>query len=485
MPELDWTGMPKHQAIKSDWTTPELLLEGSLNCAKTTLWLDKEIDAVFRYPKIRSLLFRWTEDAVRTKLRPAFEELLAIRGIASDYDSEQKCFTFENGSVVYMFGLKANSLIEIYNKIRGLGVSRIGGDQIEEMSPQVAGELRGRFRPSLSESIEGRSFPFQLIFVANSEDDDFWLSREFPLDNHIKGRRVCQLSVFDNKHLPQESIDSLLRQYPEDHPKHRTMILGKRGPRVYGVPVFEGLYQKDIHWRDDIDIDPHLPILEAFECGKHNPVWIYGQRRASGGLLIFGGILALSLMLEDFIPIVETQRADWIPAKLPVKTCMSAMGDTTGWHYARVLKQKLGKMPIMQPEANTPNVRLAMIESLSAYLRRRNYKGEEYFAVSKANRFLVVSKTDGERQSPIVHHAFEGGYTWDEHFISVGHKEVRQPREDDKFANIMHAVENLEINFCQGRETFDQEQLRLAESRATASAPSPIPRHTGAFAGLI
>ncbi len=66
--------MDRHLAFKKDWKTSEYLLEGSLGCGKTTLGLDKEIDALLKYPGIPSLLFRWTEDAVSTKLKPAFEE---------------------------------------------------------------------------------------------------------------------------------------------------------------------------------------------------------------------------------------------------------------------------------------------------------------------------------------------------------------------------------------------------------------------------
>jgi len=141
---LDWTDMPIHEAIKADWKTPEILIEGSLGCAKTTVFLDKEIDALLKWPGIPILLFRWSQDAVDTKLRPAFEELLSIREVKSTWDEKKKRYVLDNGSMAYLFGLKSVSAIEQYNKIRGLGVSRIGGDQVEEAAQQVAAELRGR-----------------------------------------------------------------------------------------------------------------------------------------------------------------------------------------------------------------------------------------------------------------------------------------------------------------------------------------------------
>src|SRR5882672_5420707 len=148
--------MPIHEAIKADWKTPEILIEGSLGCAKTTVFLDKEIDALLKWPGIPILLFRWSQDAVDTKLRPAFEELLSIREVKSTWDEKKKRYVLDNGSMAYLFGLKSVSAIEQYNKIRGLGVSRIGGDQVEEAAQQVAAELRGRLRPDLTATMLGK-----------------------------------------------------------------------------------------------------------------------------------------------------------------------------------------------------------------------------------------------------------------------------------------------------------------------------------------
>lgn len=478
MPELDWEDMPKHQSVKTDWRTPELLLEGSLNCAKTTLWLDKEIDALLKWPGIKSLLFRWSQDAVDTKLRPAFEELLGIREISASWDGKKNRFTLENGSIAYMFGLKAVSMVEQMNKIRGLGVSRAGGDQVEEVQPAVAGELRGRLRPDLTQTtIHKQSFPFQLIFVSNSEDDDFWLSKEFPVNNHIKGRKVVQFSVFDNKHLPQESIDSLLRQYPEDHPQHRTKVLGRRGPRVYGVPVFEGLYRRDLHWNKIHEVDASTEVLEAFEYGKHNPTWVCAQKQYSGGMMILGGVMGLGLTLHEFLSIVEPLRNRLCPSGVTIKTCASPMGGglRPGDRYTLtdVLRARLRlatDQPDSREDANASDVRLAMIENISSYLKRRNTQGREEMAVSTAEDRFIIASRDGQRFSPFVHHAFEGGYTWDEHTVSVGNKEVRQPREDDKFANIMHALENIELNYCAGLPTTaEAEEKELKDRQAFAS----------------
>lgn len=460
--------MPIHQAIKADWKTPEILIEGSLGCAKTTLFLDKEIDALLKWPGIPILLFRWSQDAVDTKLRPAFEELLSIRNIESEWEQNKKRFVFENGSIAYCFGLKAVSAVEQYNKIRGLGVSRIAGDQCEEAAQQVAGELRGRLRPDLTATVLGKRYPFQLTFVANPSDDDMWLSKEFPVDNHIKGRKLYSLSVFDNKWLPKESIESLLRQYPVEHPKHLTMVLGKRGPEIYGVPVFEGLYKREIHHR--AIQTRRTTIVESFEFGKHNPAWVFGQQTYAGGLMLLGGIRAQEMPLEDFLPIVKDYRKRWFPEDVEIKTCTSPMGDKSSLAGTRftsmeILRKAIGPIHY-RDNGNAADVRLALIESLSGYLRRRTPTGEESIGVNDDSTRWLVASQDGIKESAFLHIALEAGYTWDKHFVSVSSKEVKQPREDDKFSNVMHCVENIILNFCAGQPSQAEKDEKRRKIRA-------------------
>lgn len=472
---LAWSN-PTHLAFLGDSDTPEILLEGSLGCGKTTAALDKEIDALLKWPGIPILLFRWTEDAVTTKLKPAFDELLSLRGVSADWDAKQKIYTFENGSRAWMFGLKAVSQIELFNKIRGLGVCRIMGDQVEEMDRTVAGELRGRLRPDLTATLKGLRFPFQLTFVANPSDQDFWLSKEFPIDNRVKGRRLYSLSVFDNPFLPKETIDSLLRQYPPDHPKHLTMVLGQRGPNIDGDPIFEGLYRKELHWRP-ILLRPSTPILEAFFFGTHNPTWIFGQKQYGDGLALLGGIRGEGLMLEDFLTVVDSYRKDWYPPNAPVQTCVAPMGDQQStqprFTGLNVLRKRLNVTPLSRANGNAADVRAAMVELIATFLRRRNVNGQEAFGVNNDPAKFLIANSDGPRESAFLHHACEAGAVWDKHFVSVGNKEVRRLHEDDKFANAMHAVEDICLNFLAGRLTDEEQAAKRAQQRQQHGPSSP------------
>lgn len=470
--QLDWTDMPIHQAIKADWSSPEILIEGSLNSAKTTVALDKEIDALMKWPRIPVLLFRWTEDAVATKLRPAFETILHLRNVEWTWDREQKCYYFPNESIAYAFGLKASSAVERMSKIRGLGVRRICGDQVEECDRGVAGELRGRLRPDLQSTLRGLSFPFQLTFVANPSDPGFWLSQEFPLTNRIKGRKVYSLSVFDNRHLPQESIDALLRSYPESHPKWQTMIMGRRGLNIIGDPVYSGLFDKDSHVRP-IAWRPDAPLLEGYHVGTHNPCWVVAQRTYHGGLMVLGGIIGRRLPLEDFLPLVRRHREEWFPNARTVQAATAPLGETYATAAARFTLLNImrdSQTPVSWREsANAPDVQLAMIELLTSYLRRRTFGREEAFTLNDdPTRWLEASIEDGMEQRPFLAWGFEGGFVWEDHPVNVANATIRQPRNDDWYFNSMRCLDHIILNFCaQQPSEHDLEIRRLDEDART------------------
>lgn len=482
--ELDWTDMPIHQAIKADWTSPEILVEGSLNSAKSTLTLDKEIDALLKWPGIPILLWRWTQESLDTKLRPPFEQLLAVRGVSGFWDRDQHCYHFNNRSRVYAFGLKAASAIERMNKLRGLGVARILGDQVEEADRAVAEELRARLRPDLTATLSGVSYPFQLTFVANPSDHTFWLSREFPEDGHIKGRRLYRLSVFDNKYLPPSTIDTLLRTWPEGHPKHQTMVLGKRGLNIVGDAVYDGLYVRDVHSQ------PLVPsgetLLEAYELGKHNPVWLVAERTYHGALHLLGGVLAQGLALEDFLRVVRRVRAEWFPGAR-FKTTASPVGEKQTQTQARVtlldILRQWGITPIWYDSANMPDVILTMIEELAGYLRRRTPSGrEESFALNSDPDHWLIATRDGTKPQPWMSFAFEGGYIWEKDMVSVAHKGIKRPHVDDHYANAMRCVENILLTFCVSRPSDAERATRQGQDRE-AHVDNPF-AHLGPLAWM-
>jgi len=469
----DWQGV--HLEIFND-RTPELEVEGARECAKTTLLLDKEIHYLKKYPGIHSFMCRYSDVSTNTKLKPRFETLCSIRGFPhSRWDAKGLCYEFPNDSKMYAFGIKAGSAVARYEKIRGLDVARVYNDQSEEVPKDLGEELRA--------SLRQKGYPHQITFSPNPVPRNHWLADKkhggFPLDNSVKGRRHYQLSVYDNSYnLLPSSIEMLERTFPPDHAKHGAMVLGIRGPNVWGDAIFEETFRRAIHVRP-IALNPSTELYEAFEFGKHNPCVIFAQRLYSGGLVLLGGIMGEDLFLEDFLPIVAEYRAKWFPRLSPkqLRTCCTAPGANIATNGSRFTSLQILRMakynPIFRDGANAHDVQLALLEQLAGYMRRRNLTGDESFGINNDPTRWVTADRDGIEQEPFMAHAFEASAVWDEHLVSVGNHSVRQMHEDDMFANAIHAVQSVEINFCAERPTQQDRDKRAAAARAAHAQREP------------
>src|SRR5262245_83866 len=299
----------QHLEILHD-TTQELDVEGALSSGKTVLCLWKELEMLRRYAGIWSLIARYVGDQVDTLLRPQFEQLAEIHNTTLQWNANESYYETLNGSRCYAFGLKTQSSKpeDRYARIRGLPVSRIYVDQAEALPADIALELRARLRPDIAARVRGKSFPRQLTFSPNPTNFDHWLAKQFPANNSIKNRKYYALSLYDNAHnLPPEMLESMEQTYPVEHPKHTTMVLGQRGMNVIGDPVYENLFERPRHVRP-IVLEDGTPLLEAFQVGRHNPVWLVAQRRYSGAVTLLAGVLGQHLALEDFLAVVATKR---------------------------------------------------------------------------------------------------------------------------------------------------------------------------------
>lgn len=472
----------KHLEFLND-RTPEIDLEGALSCGKTTVALWKELEALERYPGIWILLTRWTDDAVGGLLRPAFEQMARLHQTTLDWQGDkERHYLLPNGSRAYAFGLKTQSTDpeQRYGKIRGLPVSRIYADQAEQIESDIAAELRLRLRPDIEARDRGVVYPTQLTFTPNPTNYDHWLAKQFPDHNNpFKNRKYYALSLFDNAHnLPADFIENALAMYPPEHPKHRTVILGQRGLNVTGDPIYETVFDRKIHVRE-VRARSDMALYEAFECGRHNPTWIVSQRSYEGKLSILGGIMGKHMLMEHFLGLVSNYRLDWFQGA-SFKTCTAPMGETettSGSRYTllRLLKDA-GFKTISMPHANAPDVQLATIEELAGMLQRRTGTREEMVSInSDPEKWLYLSNDGSAKQVPFLAFAFDGGYVWDRHTVSISNKAVRQPFEDDEYANAMHCVENIVLNFCAGQRTEAEKAAKKAQNRNT-EPPAPRTR---------
>lgn len=445
--------------------TPEISLEGALNCGKTTGALWKEWNFTQEHPGIWSFIGRYGDGETQAKVKPAWEAICQQGGGVPTWNSKEMCYDFSNGSKVFCHGLKAPDALSRYAKLRGLGVSRIYIDQAEELPEDISLELRSRLRQS--------GFPHQLTFSPNPMNvTGNWLADQFPVDNHIPGRKYYALSLFDNAHnLPSDAVPNALRTYPESHAKHRSMVLGQRGMNVVGTPVYRGHFSRAAHVAKTV-YDRHRPLLVALDFGKHHPCVVVGQQPYAGGLHLLGGILGEDLFLDDFLPIVKQRLAQWFPDQHGgVQVCCDPAGshqNSQGSRFNGVdIVRRFGWQPSWRDNANAPDVRVGTIEAIAAHMRRRTATGEAFLVEADPEKWQRVG-INGEHTDFFVADALEAGYVWDEHMVSVGNKQIRKPKKDGWFEHGMNCTEYLELTFGADRPTEEAKRKRAAERpRAT------------------
>lgn len=455
-----------HADILRD-TTLERDVEGARDSGKTTVCVYHEIQQLVQIPKLKSFLFRYSDQDTQQKLVPFVREMAQDEfQQAVEWDAKEYCFTFPNGSIAYMFGLRAQSAAQRYSKMRGLGVGRVFAEQAEELPQDIGLELRAALRQP--------GVRYQLTYCANPADHNHWLTRQFPVDGRHKNRKLFQLSIYDNAHnLSAESIENLERTYPPEHPKHRTIILGQRGVNVMGEPVYGKHFQPALHVKP-LRYNPHLPLIEAFDFGQLNPCWIIGQRPHSGGWHWLGGIIGLDLFLEDFLPIVKTRRAEWFPG-VPdeaFKTCCTLSSSQTDAQHAISIEHfhEAGFHPTWTSGSNSPDVVLSLIERQASYLKRRGSTGQEMLLVNAAPDRWLKASMEGVDPSPFMAEAYGGGYAWSEKKVSVGRNELKQPEPDQWFEFPMRCAEAAELNFSVGVLT---DEAKAAKRQTTAVDTTP------------
>lgn len=451
-----WKG-PISQFLRDE--TGEIDLEGALSSGKTTACLWKVRNWTINHPGIHTFIGRYGDGETQTKVKPAFEDVCQQSGETPGWDSKSLCYTFANGSRTYAFGLKAPDHLSRYAKVRGLGVSILYVDQTEELPLDFPGELRARLRQP--------GYPHQLLFSPNPPNVDHWLAKDFPATNPFPNRKYFAISLYDNAHnLPPALIASLELAYPPGHAKHRSVILGQRGLNVTGEPVYKGAFARGIHVRP-LTYDPQRVLLEALDFGKHHPCYLTGQQTFAGGLLLLGGVMGQDLFLDEFLPIAQQYRAAWFPQiGAGVQTCCDPAGSHDNSQGVRqngvTLLREAGFHPVWQPNSNAPDVRYATVERLAGHMRRRGSAGELYGIHADPARWVRVSKT-GSEPWDFLADGCEAGYVWDEHFVSVGSKQVRKPKKDGWFEHGQNCQEYLELNFGAGQPSEEERRKNRAQ----------------------
>ena len=444
-------------------TTRCIDFEGAFRVGKTTAALWKVFNSCLAHPGINWLICRYSDGDTQTKLKPPWRAICRAAGIAIEWDSTEMCDVFPEvdgkRSRVYIFGIKSQDQTSRYGKFRGMTLAGIYNDQTEELPHDVFLEMLGR--------LSQQGYPHQLLLTPNPPDENHWLATEFPEDNHLNGRKYYSAPIHANAHnLPPDTIPGLIAAYPPAHPKHRSAVLGKRGLNVIGKPVYGGdpekglapMFQRTIHVRP-LTYNPQLPLCEAIDFGKHHPCVVWAQYTPWNQMLLLGGLMGQNLYLEDFAPLILRYRSEWFPDLPYVQTCCDPAGSHDNSqgirnNGVRVL-QDHGLAPRYKENSNAPDVRLAMIERLASYMRKRTPQGEAFGVEANPNRWLLISQ-DIVKPWPFVADGFEAGYVWDEHMVSVGSKPIRKAKKDGWYEHGQNCCEYLELNFGGAQPSVEQ-----------------------------
>lgn len=454
---------PIHQQFLDD-STPQIDLEGARYSAKTWTCCQKVLKSAKRtHPGIRWLACRYSNEETKTKIKTVLQYEVAPRmGIDLTWSEDEKAFTVPTtagDSKVFCHGLKAQSRQEELAKVRGLDMGGIWNDQSEELPEGIAQELPFGTRQ------EG--YPHQVILSPNPPTEDHFLADMFPeeclytvpaKERMFPHRVYYRLSLYDNPHCPKDKLAELEAQFPPTHVKYKSLIMGQRGPNVTGLPVYDGVFSRKEHVLETL-LTPHTPILEAIHAGQHHPVWTVSQRTPFG-IVVLAGLMGKRMFLEDFLPVVDFYRDEWF-TNYESKLCSDPPpSEDAGMRYTHLnILRDIGLKPVWRVNANAPDVRESVIQHIASLMRRRGGNQPALVINQDSSKFLMVSPVV-TKQTRLLVDGCEGSYVWDENFVSVGNKKVRQPKSDQWVDGWQRCLENTVLNFSTVRMQETQRNVQ-------------------------
>ncbi len=456
-----------HQELLDD-ETEELDAEGARMSGKTWTISEKIRRSCLKHPGIWWLICRYSGTETENQLRPQFIQVCRRQGTEPEWHDDESAYWFPEKagkvSKVFAFGLRTQSKDQRFAKIRGSGFAGVWNDQSEELPEDICTEMRALVRQP--------GFPHQLIFSPNPPNEEHALADQFPDDQDLPGRKYYRLSLYDNRHnLDKGTIEKMEMAYPPTHAKHKSLILGMRGPNITGTPVYEHAFVRTLHVTP-VQVDLDSPVLEAVHFGQKHPVWVAAQRTYFGGLQIAGSIIGKKMFLDDFLPVVQRYRSEWFRGARSVQTCCDpppAKGaEKIRFSNIAILKE-FGFTPVWSQKSTAPDAREAIIQSIGGMMKRRHGSHQAFAVNSDPSRFLMASNAV-VKQTKMFVDSLEGSYVWDENLVSVENKKVRQPKQDALIEGSMRCLENIISNFCALKITDAEREEQEAQAKMRDAA---------------
>lgn len=480
MAEKVWRWNPKQsEALLS--RAPYVDLEGGTGAGKTTPLVGKVSQLVVEHPGIHCLLYRWTEDALNTQLKPAWRDFARESGLELSWNAEQEydeVLGTDGGvsghnSRVYLRGLKTSQEVAKYQKLRGLNLAFVGGDQVEELPEDYFIELIARLRQI--------GYPKQMWIVAQPVPHGHWIERRFPEDNRDPSYHYIRTNAYDNiEILGPDYLRKLEEAFPLGTPERRTLLEGRRGLTVQGDAVYKGYFNRAIHERMVL-MNPELPLIQSLDFGHHHPCLSFHQVTPYGEWIVLGAVMGRDLYLEDFIPMALQMRSQWFGVPMSVMTTGDPAGAAAS---SQGLSQTVADILAAHgvefscvPGANAPEIRYQAIQTASKFMRRRAMNGAEGFTICP--RQVEVSAT-GRREIMFATDGLEAGYVWDTRVLTGANtKTIRVPKKDGVYDHFQNTLEYAMLAFApvdvtqQSVEKAERSALRRAQQDEDADDPRP------------
>lgn len=432
--ELPALSRPQMAILKADERCVDA--EGAIRSGKSTAVGLKWWMRALGEPGVNLLACRWKQQDVDGQLRALWRQVgeWFPTELHPHWNAQEECYEFPKvdgkTSRVYMRSLKSSEETARYSKFRGLTLAGVWLEQGEEIPEDVYIELKGR--------LSQPGYLKQIILTPNPVDDDHWITQHFPEDGDRQGHRYITSDVYSNRAvLGDEVIAGFEQDYPEGHPKRRTLIHGKRGVNVIGKPVYEGYFGLDLV--KDVAFDPGFELYEGWDFGHSYPAVVWAQYFPVRDVFhLLGAVQGRDMFLEDFVPYVKDYRDAWFPHALVQSWC-DPSGETGNQGIKQTAMTTLQDMDIYAvaaEKANDPAVRDKAIQTLGSLMFRRRFKlNPRCIELSRVNRKIET------RESRLVVSALSVGYVWDERKNVRSSPNIRSPKKGTRYDHTMNCLE--------------------------------------------
>lgn len=414
--------------------------EGAIRSGKSTAAGLKWWLRCLNEPGIHLLASRWKQQDVDGQLRALWRSVgeWFPAHLHPHWNAQEECYEFPpiGGKVsrLYMRSLKSSEETGRYSKFRGLTLAGVWLEQAEEIPEDVYVELKGR--------LSQPGYDKQILLTPNPVDEDHWIASHFPTDGNQHNHKYITSDVYSNRAvLGDEVIAGFEEDYPEGHPKRRTLIQGLRGVNVIGKPVYDGYFTlshvKPLTFRKDYE------LYEGWDFGHSYPAVVFAQYYPSEDRLhVLGSVQGRDMFLEDFAPEVQRIREEWFPFALTQSWC-DPSGETgnQGIKQTALLTLRDHDVPAQPADkANDPVVRDKAIQTISALMWRRR------FALDP--KCLELARVNGRidrRETRLMVSALSVGYVWDERKNLRANPNIRSPKKGTRYDHTMNCLEYIVV----------------------------------------